>query len=139
MRLVHALLASIMPVLNSFVLLGLVTAIYASMAVGLFGEKEPLLFGKLSAAMFTMFQVRIRPVCVPLRPVCVPLRPVCVPLRPVRVPLRPVCVPLQTLRLSVPSPALLPLPVLSSPSRSPTPSTYSHANRRPHARGGAKQ
>ena len=118
MRLVHALLASIMPVLNSFVLLGLVTAIYASMAVGLFGEKEPLLFGKLSAAMFTMFQVRIRPVCVPLRPVCVPL---------------------QTLRLSVPSPALLPLPVLSSPSRSPTPSTYSHANRRPHARGGAKQ
>ena len=125
MRLVHALFASIMPVLNSFVLLGLVTAIYASMAVGLFGEKEPLLFGKLSAAMFTMFQVRIRPVCVPLRPV--------------RVPLRPVCVPLQTLRLSVPSPALLPLPVLSSPSRSPTPSTYSHANRRPHARGGAKQ
>ena len=125
MRLVHALFASIMPVLNSFVLLGLVTAIYASMAVGLFGEKEPLLFGKLSAAMFTMFQVLFRPVCVPLRPV--------------RVPLRPVCVPLQTLRLSVPSPALLPLPVLSSPSRSPTPSTYSHTNRRPHARGGAKQ
>jgi hypothetical protein len=27
------------------------------MAVGLFGEKEPLMFGKLSAAMFTMFQV----------------------------------------------------------------------------------
>ena len=134
MRLVHALFASIMPVLNSFVLLGLVTAIYASMAVGLFGEKEPLLFGKLSAAMFTMFQVLFL-----FRPVCVPLRPVCVPLRPVRVPLRPVCVPLQTLRLSVPSPALLLLPVLSSPSRSPTPSTYSHANRRPHARGGAKQ
>lgn len=44
-------------VLNSFVLLGLVTCIYASMAVGLFGEKEPLMFGKLSAAMFTMFQV----------------------------------------------------------------------------------
>jgi len=44
-------------VLNSFVLLGLVTCIYASMAVGLFGEKEPLMFGKLSASMFTMFQV----------------------------------------------------------------------------------
>ena len=44
-------------VVNSFVLLGLVTCIYASMAVGLFGEKEPLMFGKLSASMFTMFQV----------------------------------------------------------------------------------
>jgi voltage-gated sodium channel len=54
---VHALLASIVPVLNTFVLMGLVTCIYASMAVGLFGEKEPVLFGKLSASLFTMFQV----------------------------------------------------------------------------------
>lgn len=54
---VHALFASILPVLNSFILLGLVTAIYASMAVGLFGDAEPLMFGKLSAAMFSMFQV----------------------------------------------------------------------------------
>jgi hypothetical protein len=32
-------------------------AIYASMAVGLFGPDEPILFGKLSRSLFTMFQV----------------------------------------------------------------------------------
>ena len=53
---VEALFASVMPVINSMVLLALVTAIYASMAVGLFGEAQPIMFGKFSRAMFTMFQ-----------------------------------------------------------------------------------
>ena len=54
---VEALFASVLPVMNSMVLLGLVTAIYSSMAVGLFGESHPVMFGKLTRAMFTMFQV----------------------------------------------------------------------------------
>ena len=94
---VDALFSSILPVLNSMVLLALITgtcsvagervtwlasressillvimwssssylltmidplaAIYASMAVGLFGPDEPILFGKLSRSLFTMFQV----------------------------------------------------------------------------------
>ena len=54
---VEALFASVAPVLNSMVLLALITAIYASMAVGLFGEDEPVYFGKFSRSMFTMFQV----------------------------------------------------------------------------------
>jgi hypothetical protein len=54
---VDALFASILPVCNSMLLLALITAIYASMAVGLFGEDEPVLFGRLSRSMFTMFQV----------------------------------------------------------------------------------
>jgi hypothetical protein len=37
-------------------LLLLITAIYASMAVGLFGEQDPINFGRLSRAVFTMFQ-----------------------------------------------------------------------------------
>ena len=61
---VNALLASIMPVLNAFTLLGLVSAIYASMAVGLFGTQSPVLFGKLSSSIFTMFQVSCLPSCV---------------------------------------------------------------------------
>ena len=54
---VEALFSSIVPVLNSMVLLALITGIYASMAVGLFGEKEPVFFGSLSRALFSMFQV----------------------------------------------------------------------------------
>ena len=54
---VYALFSSVFPVLNSMSLLGLITAIYASMAVGLFGEEDPVNFGKLSYALFTMFQV----------------------------------------------------------------------------------
>jgi hypothetical protein len=54
---VQALFASIGPVLNSMVLLGLITSIYASMAVGLFGDNSPRNFGKFSRAMFSMFQV----------------------------------------------------------------------------------
>jgi voltage-gated sodium channel len=54
---VDALFASILPVCNSMLLLALITAIYASMAVGLFGEQSPVLFGRLSRSMFTMFQI----------------------------------------------------------------------------------
>ena len=39
------------------------TAIYATMAVGLFGEAEPVLFGTFSRAIFTMFQVRPAHIC----------------------------------------------------------------------------
>jgi hypothetical protein len=35
---------------------GLITCIYASMAVSLFGEQDPVKFGRLSQSMFTMFQ-----------------------------------------------------------------------------------
>ena len=51
-----------MPVLTQ-VLLALMTAIYATMAVGLFGEAEPVLFGTFSRAIFTMFQVRPAHIC----------------------------------------------------------------------------
>jgi hypothetical protein len=74
---VEALFSSIGPVLNSMVLLvrtsqypdllntdltaeeflqGLITCIYASMAVSLFGEQVPVKFGWLSQSLFTMFQ-----------------------------------------------------------------------------------
>lgn len=48
---VHALFSSVMPVLNSMSLLFLITAIYASMAVGLFGDEDPVNFGTLSRAV----------------------------------------------------------------------------------------
>ena len=54
---VEALLASAKPVAHSMVLLGLITSIYACMAVGLYGEDNEVLFGKLSRALFTMFQM----------------------------------------------------------------------------------
>ena len=57
---VHAVFASVVPVLNAMSLLLLITAIYASMAVGLFGRQDPTNFGKLSRALFAMFQVRVR-------------------------------------------------------------------------------
>ena len=42
--------------MNSMVLLALITAIYASLGVTLFAANEPEKFGKLSSALFTMFQ-----------------------------------------------------------------------------------
>jgi hypothetical protein len=38
------------------VLLALITAIYASIGVELFADKEHEMFGKLSSAIFSMFQ-----------------------------------------------------------------------------------
>ena len=48
---VEALIASVVPVVNSFLLLGLITFIYAVMAVHLFGESDEVFFGKLSRAL----------------------------------------------------------------------------------------
>ncbi len=53
---VDSLFVSLMTVLNSMVLLGLISSIYASMVVNLFGEQEPMHFGKFSRSIFTMFQ-----------------------------------------------------------------------------------
>ena len=55
-RQVVALFSSAVPVLNALVLLALITAIYATMAVGLFGEENDVMFGTFSRAIFTMFQ-----------------------------------------------------------------------------------
>ena len=53
---VQAMFASIIPVANSFVLLTLITSIYATMGVNLFGDSHPELFGYFSTGMFTMFE-----------------------------------------------------------------------------------
>ena len=53
---VEALLMSIVPVLNSIMLLGLVTCIFAIVGVGLFADQDPILFGTFSQSFFTMFQ-----------------------------------------------------------------------------------
>ena len=52
-----ATIAAVLPVCNALVIYGLVTVIYASIAVGLFGDDEEVLFGRLSRSVFTMFQV----------------------------------------------------------------------------------
>jgi len=57
---VLAISASVVPVCHSFVLLGMVTTIYACIAVELFkgvSEEQDILFGHFSSALFTMFQV----------------------------------------------------------------------------------
>ena len=56
-EIVAATLASIVPVASSFVILGLVTCIYATMGVTFFGEDPSNLFEDFSTALFTMFQV----------------------------------------------------------------------------------
>jgi len=55
-QITQAMIESIVPVLNSLVLLGLVTCIFATMGVGFFGNQEPILFGTFSASFFSMFQ-----------------------------------------------------------------------------------
>ena len=59
-RIVVALSAAIIPVLNSFVILLLVTCIYATLATHLFGkgtEADSIFFTKFSVSLFSMFQV----------------------------------------------------------------------------------
>ena len=53
---VHAMIASIMPVMHSVSLLGLVTCIFAVMGNGFFAQEHPMLFGTFTASFFTMFQ-----------------------------------------------------------------------------------
>ncbi len=51
---VSSLTASILPVLNAFVIMLLITSIYSVFAVSLYGQDEPLLFGRFSASFFTV-------------------------------------------------------------------------------------
>ena len=56
--------SSFTPVLSSFVILVLVTCIYAVLAVNLFQDRNPALFGDFKRALFTMFTVRhLSPAC----------------------------------------------------------------------------
>ena len=54
---INALLKSILPVLNAFVVLFLVTAIYAVVATMFFYKYDNTQFGKFSTSLYTMFQV----------------------------------------------------------------------------------
>jgi voltage-gated sodium channel len=56
-RIVNAIAASTVPMLSAFSVLFLVTAIYAIVAVDLFGEQNPVFFGTFTSSLFTMFQV----------------------------------------------------------------------------------
>ena len=52
-----AISSAMVPMMNAFFLMFLVTAVYAVLAVDLFGEKFPLYFGSFSPSFFTMFQM----------------------------------------------------------------------------------
>ena len=54
---IHALAMSMVPVMHACSIFLLTTAIYATIATGLFKETSPELFGKFSTSAFTMFQV----------------------------------------------------------------------------------
>ena len=56
---INALLASIMPVMNAFVVLFLITAIYAVVATMFFYKYDTVQFGKFSSSLYTMFQVHV--------------------------------------------------------------------------------
>jgi len=56
-QIVSALTASIVPVLNAFLIMLLITSIYAILGVNFFSENFPENFGTFSRALFTMFQV----------------------------------------------------------------------------------
>lgn len=54
---IHALAMSLVPVMHACSIFLLTTAIYATIATGLFKDTSPELFGKFSSSAFTMFQV----------------------------------------------------------------------------------
>uniref|UniRef100_A0A6U5CI52 PH domain-containing protein n=3 Tax=Hemiselmis andersenii TaxID=464988 RepID=A0A6U5CI52_HEMAN len=56
-QIINALTAAIIPVLNAFFIMLLVTSIYSILAVSFFGELDPRLFGTFFRSLFTMFQV----------------------------------------------------------------------------------
>ena len=56
-KIINALAKSIIPVLNSFVILFLITCIYALIGVNFFGKREPHLFGTFASAIMVMFQI----------------------------------------------------------------------------------
>eukprot|EP00960_Hanusia_phi_P060509 764528-Hanusia_phi.AAC.2 len=56
-QIINALTASILPVFNAYIIMLLVTSIYAIIGVTLFSDGSPDEFGTFSLALFTMFQV----------------------------------------------------------------------------------
>ena len=56
-RIINALVASLIPVINSFVILLLVTCIWAILGTQLFHKANDVEFGAFGDALFTMFQV----------------------------------------------------------------------------------
>ena len=56
--LIEALSTAVLPVLNSFLLLLLITSIYAVLATDLFAHSHHRLFGNFLRSMWTLFQVR---------------------------------------------------------------------------------
>lgn len=56
-RVVNAISAAMVPVLNTFLILFLATCIYAVLGTVLFKDRDEELFGRFSASLFTMFQI----------------------------------------------------------------------------------
>eukprot|EP00960_Hanusia_phi_P068461 766852-Hanusia_phi.AAC.3 len=56
-RIIKALVSSLLPVGNSFVLLLLVTCIWATLGTHIYHERSPIFFGNFLDSVFTMFQV----------------------------------------------------------------------------------
>ena len=56
-QIISSLTTSILPVLNAFLIMLLVTSIYAILGVNFFSENFPESFGTFSRALFSMFQV----------------------------------------------------------------------------------
>lgn len=54
---ITALTKAIIPVANAFMVLAIITAIYAVVGVGLYSEVDVVAFGDFSSSLFTMFQV----------------------------------------------------------------------------------
>uniref|UniRef100_A0A7S0QNQ4 EF-hand domain-containing protein n=1 Tax=Cryptomonas curvata TaxID=233186 RepID=A0A7S0QNQ4_9CRYP len=56
-QIINALTSAILPVCNAFLIMGLVTCLYAILAVNFFRDKNPDYFGSFFRSLFTMFQV----------------------------------------------------------------------------------
>lgn len=56
-KIVNAIIRSIIPVLNSFVILFLCTCIYALIGVSFFSERAPQIFGTFAQAIIVLFQL----------------------------------------------------------------------------------
>jgi hypothetical protein len=57
---VNALTASLVPVLNAFAIVSLITSIYAIEGVNLFASRDSENFGNFMLSLYTMFQVKKR-------------------------------------------------------------------------------
>ena len=56
-QIISSLTASLIPMCNAFLIMLLVTSIYAILGVNFFAEAAPSMFGNFSRALFTLFQV----------------------------------------------------------------------------------